>query len=303
MNLLRKVCLFGAIALVFMSCSEKNEVVNPDLQGKTPIRLSSSVSLLRSGTQNTQLANGQKVGFFLNLTDETDYNINNNELTANGEGNFTHTPMYYPTEGSTFEFSAYHPYTSSGLSDGKIKFTVKENQSVKTDYFNSDLLHATKTDIVRTLNAVPLTFAHKLSKVTFIIKKGEGFDISELSKIEILNVSPSVDMDIITGSLSNVSETKTDITAYGVQSGTEGVLSISGSAAIIVPQTIASGSKLLRISFGEITYSYTTTENIEFENGKSYEFQIEIGAEAINVTSTISEWEDGDSIEGGGIRE
>ena len=305
MNLLRKVCLFGVIALVFMSCSDKNEVINPGLpQGKTPIRLSSSVNLLRSDSQNTQIVSGQKVGFFLNTTGKLVYNINNEALTADGEGGFTHSSMYYPTEGETFEFSAYHPYSETGLSGGFINFSINADQSVKTDYLNSDLIYSNKEDIERTQDAVPLTFVHKLSRVTFVIKKGDGVDIGDLNKIEILNVLPSVKMNIIDGELSNVSGDPATVNAFGVTgSAEEGVLTLSGSAAIIVPQIVDEGSKLLRITIGETIYTYTTVEDIEFEGGNSYEFQIEISSQSVLLSSTISNWGNGGSISGDGVIE
>ena len=304
MNLLRNVFLFGAIALVFNCCSESDEVTKPEIpQGQTPIRLSSSVNLLRSGSQNTQIVSGQKVGFFLNETNETDYDNNNVELTADGEGNFTHSTMNYPEEGSTFEFTAYHPYSITSLSDGNIVFSVNTDQSVKADYLNSDLLYSSKTGVEKSMNVVQMPFAHKLSKLTFVIIKGDGADISDLSKIEILDVLSAVSMDITTGDLSNASGMPTTISAYGVEGGEEDVETLSGSAAIIVPQTIESGKKLLRISFDETTYSYATEEAIAFEGGKEYEFQIEISAQRIKVSSSIGEWISGGSISGEGVHE
>ena len=304
MNLLKNVFLFGAIALVFNSCSSNDEVIKPEIpQGQTPIRLSSSVNLLKSNSQNTQIVSGQKVGFFLNIEEEANYEINNVVLTADGEGGFTHNPMYYPETGERFEFSAYHPYIEAGLAGGYINFTIKTDQSAKADYLNSDLIYSSTKNVERTNNTVPLTFIHKLARITFIIKKGDGVDISDLSKIEVLDVLPSVKMNITNGELSNTSGDLSAISAFGVTGGEEGVLSLSGAAAIIVPQTIERSSKLLRITIGETTYVYTTNEDIEFKGGNSYEYQIEISAQSISVTSTINDWGDGGSISGDGVKE
>ena len=302
MNVLKKNWLFGAIALVFTSCSN-DEIIHPNPQVKTPIRLSSSVSLLKSVSQNVQIAAGQKVGFYLNITDEAEFSIINELLTADGSGNFAHESMYYPTEGASFEFTAYHPHSEDGLKDGYVEFNIEADQSEKADYLNSDLLYSNKKDVERTLNAVPLAFNHKLSKLTFTIKKGEGAEISDLSKIEILDILTFVKMDIADGTLTAASGASATINAFGVENGANGVEALSGSAAIIVPQTIEENSKLLRITIGEKTYAYTTTEAQTFESGKVYDFEIEIGSFGVTVTSSIKNWDTGDSTTGDGILE
>ena len=110
-------------------------------------------------------------------------------------------------------------------------------------------------------------------------------------------------MSIIDGSLTGASGTKVDVSAYGVTGGTEGVESLTGSAAIIVPQTIETGSKLLHIYIGATKYSYTTTSEIEFEGGMKYDFEIEISATGVTLTSSINNWGYGDSVTGGGVLE
>ena len=303
MNVLNKILLLGAIALVLISCTN-NDVINQEIpQGKVPISLNSSVSLLRSDSQNGQIANGQEVGFYLNITSEATYEIDNNKLTADGSGEFIHNAMYYPTEGSTFEFTAYHPYAESGDAGGFIDFSIEADQSTKPAYLNSDLLFSKKTGISRTQNAVKLDFVHKLTKLTFTIKKGEGVDIDDLNKIEILDLRPSVKLNITDGTLTTASGEAGTISAYGVIGGSNSVETLSGSAAIIIPQTIETNTKLLHIYIGDTKYSYTTTSEIEFEGGKKYDFQIEISASGINVTSTINEWGIGDSITGDGVLE
>ena len=300
MKALKKILLFGASALVFISCSD-NDVNNPDVpQAKTPIRLSSSVSLLKSGSQNEQIVSGQEIGFYLNTTDETVFNIENEKLTADGNGNFTHNSMYYPAEGSSFVFTAYHPYSASGAVDGEIDFSIESDQSTKSAYLKSDLLYSKKTGVTKTANAVPLTFDHLLSKLTFTIIKGDGVEISKLSKIEISDVLSSIKMDIADGTLSSSSVMTTTVSAYGVTGGAQGVEFLSGSAAIIIPQTIQSDTKLLLITIDETVYSYTTTASLEFEGGKLYDFQIEINETDVKVTSTINDWDPGQTITGDG---
>ena len=303
MKTMKFFLLFGAIALVFISCSG-NDATDPDApQAKTPIRLSSSVSLLRSGSQNQQIVNGQEVGFFLNETSETVFNINNEKLTADGSGNFAHSQMYYPMEGSSFVFSAYHPYSVTGLVDGYIEFSIASDQSNKPAYLGSDLLYSKKTGVLRTLNAVSLAFDHKLSRITFTIKKSTGVEIDKLSKIELLEISPSVKMDITDGTLSAASGTPITVNAFGVEGGESGVETLDGSAVIIVPQTIPNDSKLLLITIGDVVYSYTTTAEQVFVGGKSYDYQIEISAAEVNVTSSVNNWDTGDVIIGGGVME
>ena len=301
-KMMKNVKMYGlsllALAALIVSACERVSEVNPE--GLTPIRLQSSVLQLKSGLQNVQIANGQELGFFVNEDEESTYSIENFQLTADGNGAFTHSPLYYPVTSSSFVFTAYHPRQASVLDD-EVAFSVLSAQDIDANYLNSDLLYVKKTGIVRTTAAVPLEFKHLLSRMTFTIKKGEGTEIDELSEIEISNVLPDVSLNLVDGSLSAASGTPISIVANGVTGGESGAESLSGGAAIVAPQIIPANTDLLQITIGGISYIYTLPAALELEGGKSYTFEITVNKASLSVSSSIKNWEDGESIEGDGI--
>ena len=302
MKMMKNVKMYGlgllAFAALIVSACESVSEVNPE--GLTPIRLQSSVLQLKSNLQNVQIASGQELGFFVNKDEESAYSIENFQLTADGNGAFTHSPLYYPTGSSSFVFTAYHPRQASVL-DGEVEFSVLSAQDIDANYLNSDLLYVKKTDIVRTTSAIALEFKHLLSRMTFTIKKGEDTEIHELSEILVSNVLPNVTLNLLDGSLSEASGTLSSIVANGVTGGESGVESLSSGAAIVVPQVIPTNTALLKITIGELDYIYTLSSALELKGGKSYAFEITVNKVGISVSSSIAEWEDGESVVGDGI--
>ena len=301
-KMMKNVKMYGlgllALAALMVSACQDDTSVNPE--GLTPIRLQSSVLQLKSGLQNVQIANGQQLGFFVNKDAESTFSTENFLLTADGDGAFTHSPLYYPIGGSSFIFTAYHPRQAS-VTDGEVEFSVLSAQDIDANYLNSDLLYVKKADIVRTTSAVALEFKHLLSRLTFTIKKGEDTEIHELSEILVSNVLPNVTLNLLDGSLSEASGTLSSITANGVTGGESGVESLSGGAAIVVPQIIPTNTALLQITVGELSYTYTLSSALELKSGKSYAFEITVNKVGISVSSSIAEWEDGESVVGDGI--
>ena len=71
---------------------------------------------------------------------------------------------------------------------------------------------------------------------------------------------------------------------FGVSSST------GGQAAIIIPQTINSGVKLFELTKDDVTYTFTTTEEIVLKSGYSYTFDLkfedtEIGFGSVTISS------------------
>jgi hypothetical protein len=292
--------LLALAVLAISACSDVNDIKGPSSEGRTPICLRSSLLMLKSNLQNVQIANGQQLGFFVNDEAESTYSIENFELTADGNGSFTHSPLYYPTAGNSFAFTAYHPHKAS-VSNSTVEHSVLPAQNINANYLNSDLLYVKKTGIARTPMAIPLVFKHKLSRMTFIVKKGEGAEIHELNEIKITNVLPDVSLNLVDGSLSAASGAPISIVANGVAGGESGVESLSGGAAIVAPQTISADTELLQITIGGVSYIYTLPTALELEGGTSYAFEITVNMAGISVSSSITNWEDGESIEGEGI--
>ncbi|WP_029905859.1 fimbrillin family protein [Prevotella sp. 10(H)] len=294
------------LAAAMVGCSNSDELYE---SGSTDneILLTSKVSFAKS-TYDTMLHDGNKVGFYVtewtNAStpgDPTATNLYSNVLlTSDGKGNFEYdTKMYYPLSGNKVDFYAYHPYQSTKPADiTDIPFSIVEDQTSLTDYLASDLLWTKKDEVSKSNKKVPIEFKHKLTKLEFTIKKGNGTDLQNLSSVEVLNVLPETSLNLTNGSIARATGTPVNVTALGIKGTTENEL--TGGEAIIVPQAITGGSKLLQISVGDVKFSYAPKDATTFESGKKYNYIITINMGGIEVTSTISNWADGGSTSGEG---
>lgn len=285
------------------SCSSTDE---QSLSDQTPISLKSTLDVqTRSTLQNTQIAAGQQVGVSITIAGQTDSFLYDNEkITADGGGAFNYARMmYYPQTGENIDAYAYHPYDASfNNSNGSSKlFTVSDAQNQQANYLNSDVLFATTKDVQRSSNPVPLTFKHKLSKITYTIRKGGISDIAGLSSIVLANALPQIEMNLLNGDLGEASGTPTNLEAFNVKGGTVEDVELTGAAVIVPPQTFEAGNDLLKIKIGEDSFTYVPTQAITLESGKNYNFIITISMNGIIFESTITDWEDGGTIIGEGI--
>lgn len=302
MNFISKLLISLTLITFLFSCSDSTNDNGDTVSEQIKIR--SSVKLQRSDLQNVQIEEGQIVGF--KVIDRSTNNdlYKNVALTADGTGGFdSSTAMYYPTNGSNVNFYAYHPYSTAldATETTLMSFSVQTDQNLQDNYLASDVLYSEKLDVKRTNDVVPLVFLHKMSKLSFTILKGDGVDISGLKKIEILDVLPDVDMELLDGTLSLAKGDPVTITAFNVKGGESTDTTLSGSSAIIAPQTIASKIPLLKISIDNVTFTYSTEKELEFESGKNYQFQITVNMGGIEVESSIVDWDFGGNISGGGV--
>lgn len=288
---------------VFSSCSKDEEITGNGSNEITQIQLTSSISqtLTRSTVQNTQIESGQKVGFMVTDDPYTSVLYDNIMLTADGSGNFAYaSPMYYPTNGGKVSFVAYHPYNAAITGIGTpYAFKVEADQSVRANYLNSDVLYGSTASVERTKDAVALQFKHAFSKLTFTVKKGNGATLAGLSSIEVLGLKDQADVNFALGTVL-ANGTATTIKAFNVPNGTASDTELTGAAAIVVPQVIASGQSLLRITIGGIPYLYAPSASSELKKGTAYNYTITVNMAGITVTSSIVDWENGGNIDGEG---
>ena len=308
-KLFRNLLSITLTAGLIVGCSDKNslDVGGKETPEKSPILLSSGVDVTpkTKALQDKQIAQDQTLSFFVTETSELTNVLYNNELiTANGNGGFSYSQvMYYPITGENVDFYAVHPNTSGASLSTPLTFTVQADQSTAKNLLQSDLLYATKTNVARTSQKVPMVFAHKLVMLDFTIKAGPGVDLATMNNVTVTGVKPTAQLNIADGTLGVATGESIDVKAYGVRGTTEAETELLGVSAIVIPQSIASGQKLFKITIGEVDYFYTTAAEQVFEAGKKYNLELTIKQAGIDVSSTITDWGDGGSIIGDGHAE
>ena len=302
----RILLTIAATATILAGCSneETNEVID-SWDGE--IRLSSGLAVqTRANTpsdQGQQIASGQEVGVFINAAADNAVVSANLKYTANGSGGLTlattvpeQTTPYYPN-GNAVKIVAYQPYdTNAGTAftnSGTYDFSVKADQSGNSngDYYDSDLLYATKDNAIAQNAAHKLTFTHKLSKILCTLTAGDGIVEGDLGSATVSIVGAKIKG---TFSPSAGTFTTTTQTSEGNESDVKLNSAITDKSyiGIIPPQTFAQSKKFIEVAIGNSKFYYKVTESsgITLTEGKVHKYSITVKASGLSVSSEITDW-------------
>lgn len=315
--------MMAAAAMAMAGCSNDENEVMDNWNGE--IRLTSGLEVQQTDTrgittdlQATRIAKDNHVGFFINEavasgeTATTTY-TQNLDYTANGNGGFDGTTVYFPQSGKGVNIYAYAPWKTGFTLNDSYSFTVKADQSKDEDYIASDLLWGqpmklktgSATDyepanpVARTKENVPVTFKHLLSKIQIELVAGAGDGLTaddfKGATLTIMNTLPGTSLTLSSGTISPASGTAADIiVATYPKDATPTALT---GSAIVVPQTIAKNTQFIKLHLnegGDLYYRVPNgdTDNaLELTGGKIYKYKITAKLTGLTVTSTITDWE------------
>lgn len=286
----------------FTSCTN-DELEQKPLDGRTPINLTSSVATrsISQNIQDTQIANGVQVGVFAQSGGTAIENGDNNALTADGNGAFSGTTMYFPEEGDVSIY-AYAPYNQdwAGKLSTDNEFTVKTDQSSDADYCASDLMigvPSTGNPVSSTTEAVQLNFKHKLTKLNINFNVGQsGVDLKGAT-VKVKNVKTTATVNVQSG-------TATESTSSAVADITAAVFNAEATtftaSVIFVPQTITTNAAFVEVATSAgSTFTAPLSQEVAFEGGKKYTYTAQFtggGDEPVEmelkVGSVVDNWED-----------
>ena len=271
-----------ALTSITSCCNDSEDFQKPSDE----IRLTSEIAPTRVVSpdyQSTRIVEGQQVGVTITGAKSGHRNV----AWHVGEGGVlsnTGEPVYWAKGDVTI--TAYHPYnqTWSGTSHG---FTVSTDQSSEENYRNSDLLWATATSSV-TDGAVPLVFSHRLAKINVTLRSE---DIEELSgaTISICGTGTATTFNpedgTLSGAASNVAEIKAAVTTATAYT----------ASAIVVPQTVASGTKFIKVELDGRNFYYTLSAGKELKAGYSHNYTLTVSEEKKCIYlghEDITDWKD-----------
>ncbi len=266
----------------FSACTSENEEV---FGQDTEIRLTSEIIPSRVTSldyQSTQIVAEQQVGVTITNAKAAHNNV---AWTAGADGALTNTgaPLYYTNK--TAIITAYHPYNNDWKAASSYLFSVNTDQSIEANYRNSDLLWATASSN-KTVNAVALTFTHKLAKINVTLQSTDITDLSGAT-ISICGTNIATNFNPSTGALSAATANVQEIKA-GVG---------KTASAIIVPQTVAASTPFIKITLGEKVFYHKLSAEKTFASGKSYSYTLNVKENSVEITATenITDWGQGDA--------
>lgn len=265
------------------------------------------VEATRSGTalQATKIVSGIKVGIYVydhrdKVTTAADYATSykkeNVEFTSNGNNGWSNSyTWYWPENGNSINVYAYAPYNSSWKISGTNTFSVGSTQTTDAQYTASDLLSGSAANPVSpgsgttAPGTVPITFSHKLSKITITLTAGNGMSLNDVTSVQITNTKVKGTVTMASNVISSVAPAS-DATVTTI---TCGEAKTSSCSAIIIPQEVAANTKLIRVttSSGGV-YDYPLSAKTTFLAGKEYKYNITLNLYGLTVSSTITNWAD-----------
>lgn len=284
---MKKTKLFGWALVAYMmgasfsACTNEADEV---LAQESEIKLTSEITRSRviSDLQSEQLEESRTIGVTITGSKSGDDYVNK-PWTSDGEGGLsTEHPVYWAN--TNVNVTAYHPYNVDWTS-GTQTFTVKTDQSVEANYLNSDLLFANKPNVAKSTDPISLTFYHKLAKVNVTLQpEYPEMDLSN-AVISICNTKTSTTLDLSNGTVPT--EATGDFQEIKAGVG-------STASAIVVPQTIASSTKFIKIELGEKIFYYTLPTDKQLKSGYSHNYTLTVKETAVQIdnSSEIKDWTD-----------
>ena len=290
---MKKVLLISALTALAMSSCSTNDDGFP-----TPSnQMEFTVEYPTSRATATKFEVNDEMGVYV-----TQYNGNNAlplEISGNYANNvrstfngtkWVNSPAIYWAEGK-FDVYAFYPYAKLTSVDEHL-FSVALDQSTEetadalSGYEASDFMW-TKATGVSQMDAVPLTFQHKMSKVIVNLIKGEDYigDIPSEAVVKIHNTVPTAVIDIASGVVTKYGyDSAKSITAKKVSDGIY--------TAIVVPQRLDNRLPLIEVLSHGV--SYLVESKFLFRSGTQHTINLVLNSNPDKVKIEI-----GGELEGG----
>lgn len=271
---------------MMVSCSDETSLfVGSD--GNLPISISAEYPVKGVSTRATDngFQDGDAVGLFVvdyhsdgtpgellmkgNRADNVRFDFNGAAWTANYQ-------IYWANKNTPADFYGYYPFNSSMQSVTEHDFSVYVNQdgttADKSNYEQSDLLWAKAEKVQPTTDCIQLRYRHLMAGITVQLQMGTGFEASEWAQLEKTVLIDNV----VTGSTVNLQTGKVTIKEGAAPSVITPLIYNNVWRAVVVPQTIAAGKRVLNITVDGKNYGLVKNEAVQLVSGKMHNFTVTV---------------------------
>ncbi|WP_295769016.1 fimbrillin family protein [uncultured Mucilaginibacter sp.] len=282
-----------AVLILFVIACRKDRP-NMDIPtASTEVKFSSIISgQIRTKAVNDTWETNDAIGVYMKTGNGLSNILSaNKSYTTAGNGNFNASSadqtLYYPENGSNVDFIAYYPYKQN--LNGNMYPVDVANQ---TSQGAIDLMYANNaTGLNKVSTNAQLTFTHQLSKIEMVVKNGVGVPSLENIKVNINGLKTAANFDLATGAISGQAN------VADIQAKTSVRNNLTVAEAVLLPTTDENPAKVVFI-IGSKSYSWTMPAGTKFEQGKKYNYEIELVGEggnsgiAATLNATITNWID-----------
>ena len=185
--------------------------------------------------------------------------------------------VYWKDNHTHIDVYGYYPYAHPESINNYI-FNVQRDQSTVTSdgkmggYEASDFLWGKLSDVAPTSAALRLLLRHRMSSACVKLLKGEGFTESEWE---------SMDKTVLATNLARKASINMTDGTVKVAGDVESSATIPSQVndewrAIVVPQTVPTGTTLFSITIGGAPYKFAKNEALTYVSGKMMKFNIRV---------------------------
>ncbi len=305
--------IIGALALMSLaSCALDEPGFDPVVEDadRKPIVISGSISQEYATRANDEgFCNGDVVGIYVVDYDGSTPGVLQNEGNRADNVRFTFDEaaykwnpayeIYWKDKNTHIDLYGYYPWGSPEDVEN-YAFEVEKDQRREAangqmgGYEASDFLWGKSADNAPTANIIRLGFNHKMASVRVSLVEGEGFAEGEWAaaqkQVIILNTARKSSINLRTGVVTASDE----IPSTGTIPYKDG----DDFRAIVVPQTVASGTELLSVTIDGESYFFKKTEDMVYNPSKQHNFTMTVdkreadgGLEFTLTSESITVWE------------
>lgn len=252
---------------------------------------------------NSNLGENLNVSVFADFYNEGELLMKPFVADKNGNMNYSGGTMYLPQDHDLTLYAIYGRlanWNENELMPAVYKYTVRNEQS-EANYFENDLMYAANK-VTSDGNNSEILFSHVCSGIRIGIKAAPEASLLAEKQVDVTlnNLYISGNLNMKTGDLSPATDTSKGIIDLGKVNfvNSFGDTDIYAKATVI-PQKLERGTELITIRNGNKVFKYTIDKlnGLTLEPGKIHTFEIEIDGDSnISVTTSIAEWEVGETI-------
>ncbi|MCD7937908.1 MAG: fimbrillin family protein [Tannerellaceae bacterium] len=199
-------------------------------------------------------------------------------------------PIYYPVDGRPVDFISYYPFNRN-ITDHIYPVDVSSEYQEMPKYIDIVYSDNAKGYTKNSTDSVNLAFSHKLSKLTFTLKEGEGAPDLTDTKIKISNLYRKADFDLSNGQITNLASPGEIGVDYNPRDPTSDPTRLS---LIVIPQKAE--NSILTVTLPneqDNRYEWKFPPSTEFMVGYQHPYTITVSKTGIQVSQgDITDWTD-----------
>lgn len=275
-------------------------VILSDSEGSQPKGEAPATRVATDTKFNSTWEDGDEIGVYAvehgtELAASGNY-IHNVKLTYTNGKWTAEEGIYWPKDGTKYDFYAYHPYDAAATGPTSIAFNVHTDQSattgVKSNYNHSDLLTAktTKADGYGKGETVKLSFTHALAMVQVNVSKSMvGNYPADMLKVWLNGCTIGGVLNLFTQSITppSIAAPPVKIKMYPCPND-GGAPGIYAYRALVPAQEIAQGTALFRFEYGGSTLlrSEPLKQPLSLVAGRAETFDMMFPFTSVTVSAT-----------------